>query len=62
LTFELIFFQADTKVNTAFSLNMKKLIRVSVRVFIERLLRQGDLSSVFDFSPRTTGYNGLRWE
>jgi DNA excision repair protein ERCC-2 len=39
---------------------MKKLFRVSVRAFVEHLLRQGDLSSVFDFSSRTTGYNGLR--
>ncbi len=39
---------------------MKKLIRVSVRAFVEHLLRQGDLSSVFDFSSRTPGYNGLR--
>jgi DNA excision repair protein ERCC-2 len=39
---------------------MKKLIRVSVRAFVEHLLRQGDLSSVFDFGSRTSGYNGLR--
>jgi DNA excision repair protein ERCC-2 len=39
---------------------MKKLIRVSVRAFVEHLLRQGDLSSVFDLTSRTTGYNGLR--
>lgn len=39
---------------------MKKLVRVSVRAFVEHLLRQGDLSSVFDFASRTPGYNGLR--
>lgn len=39
---------------------MKKLIKVSVRAFVEHLLRQGDLSSVFDFAPRTPGYNGIR--
>ncbi|MGB6338597.1 MAG: helicase C-terminal domain-containing protein [Candidatus Aminicenantaceae bacterium] len=39
---------------------MKKLIRVSVRVFVEHLLRQGNLSSVFDLSSRTSGYSGMR--
>jgi DNA excision repair protein ERCC-2 len=39
---------------------MKKLIKISVRAFVEHLLRQGDLSSVFDLSSRTSGYNGLR--
>jgi DNA excision repair protein ERCC-2 len=39
---------------------MKKLIRVSVRAFVEHLLQRGDLSSVFDLSSRTTGYNGQR--
>ncbi len=39
---------------------MKKLIRVSVRAFVEHLLQQGDLSSVFDLTSRTSGYNGLR--
>ena len=39
---------------------MKKLIKISVRAFVEHLLRQGDLSSVFDLSSRTSGYSGLR--
>lgn len=39
---------------------MKKLIKVSVRSFVEHLLQQGDLSSVFDLSSRTSSYNGLR--
>jgi DNA excision repair protein ERCC-2 len=39
---------------------MKKLIRVSVRAFVEHLIQRGDLSSVFDLSSRTTGYNGQR--
>ncbi|MGD9347550.1 MAG: PD-(D/E)XK nuclease family protein, partial [Candidatus Aminicenantes bacterium] len=39
---------------------MKKLIRVSIRAFVEHLLRQGDLSSLFDLSSRLPGKNGLR--
>jgi DNA excision repair protein ERCC-2 len=39
---------------------MKKLIKVSVRAFVEHLLQRGDLSSVFDLSSRTSGYNGMR--
>jgi DNA excision repair protein ERCC-2 len=39
---------------------MKKLIKISVRTLVEHLLRQGDLSSVFDLSLRTSDYNGLR--
>ena len=39
---------------------MKKLIKISVRAFVEFLLQQGDLLTVFDLSSRTSGYNGLR--
>ena len=39
---------------------MKKLIKISVRAFVEHLIRQGDLSSVFDLNSRTSGYSGLR--